>query len=51
MFLVPPTSCMLLPLKLVSVTPGTSTARLYWLRPLGSAAAVWVVTTVLRCVF
>jgi hypothetical protein len=29
MFRVPPTSWMLLPLKLVSVTPGTSTARFY----------------------
>src|SRR5687767_12065095 len=37
MFPVPPTSCWLPPLKLVSVTPGTSTATAYWLRPAGSA--------------
>jgi hypothetical protein len=34
---VPPTSCWLPPLKLVSVTPGTRTATAYWLRPPGSA--------------
>jgi len=48
---VPPTSWMLLPEKLASVTPGTSTARLYWLLAAGSAATTSAETTLLRFVF